>query len=343
MRKQQQAGIVSIIVATLLIIIVSLIVVAFAQVSRREQRESLDAQLSTQAYYAAETGVNAATAIIKNNPSALGTTQNECKPATGPFSTISYDLSDPGSPNSTVITCLQVNPTPSTLTYQLSKDSATVFPVVPKNGATIGSLTFSWPKSAGFSGTNVDCKSVDTGSAWKLPTENTWNSDWGCPFAAIRADLVAGDTLSRDALLNNDNVSLMLPTTNGAGTGNLNDVSSAQCTSICRVTFDVSGLNSRIIYVRLVSVYQGGENVTVSGTDSAGTAISFTKAQAKIDSTGRAQDVLRRIVVSVPLQQSSGTAPVQALTSGDSVCKRFGVFTGFYTNYAPPDSGCDEL
>ncbi len=344
MRKQQQAGIVSIIVATLLIVIVSLIVVAFAQISRREQRESLDAQLSTQAYYAAETGVNAAKARIQNlmvsDPAALDTPQPECHPATGPFSDISYDLSDASAPSSVAITCLTVNPTPPDLSYQLKTDSATIVPIVPKSGGTIVSLTFTWPKSAGFTADQNACKSMASGGVWTLPIESTWNTVWKCPFAAIRADFVPVGSLHRDDLLNNDNVSFMLPSGAGNGNGILNDVSSAQCTTSCRVTFNVSGLNSRSMYLRLLSLYQGGESVTITGTDSTGGAIGFTNAQAKIDSTGRAQDVLRRILVSVPLQSGPAYVPAQALVSGDSVCKRFGVFTGFYQNYAPAASGC---
>ena len=45
-------------------IVMSLIVLGFAQISRRNQRESLDRQLSTQAFYAAESGVNDARELI---------------------------------------------------------------------------------------------------------------------------------------------------------------------------------------------------------------------------------------------------------------------------------------
>jgi hypothetical protein len=342
-KQQHQEGIVSIIVATLLIIIVSLIVLAFAQVSRREQRESLDAQLSTQAYYAAETGVNAATAVVQTlattNPAGLS--QPDCKDTTGgPFSTINYDL-DSTNPNTIAITCLTVDAAPQDLSYVLSTDSAKVVPIIPANGATIDSLTFSWPTTRGYTNTQTACKSVKGATAWTLPTETTWKTTWGCPFMAIRADFVPTDSgFSRDTLISNDQVSLMLPVASGSnlGVGNLNDVSPALCSATtCSVTFD--NLNHTKMYLRLVSAYEGGEKVTITGSDGTN-PLKFTSAQAKIDSTGRAQDVLRRIVVSAPLQSGNDSAPVQALVSGDSVCKRFGVFTGFYLNYAPPGSGC---
>ena len=49
----------------ILMIVVGLIVLGFAQISRRNQRQALDRQLSTQAFYAAETGVNDAANLIK--------------------------------------------------------------------------------------------------------------------------------------------------------------------------------------------------------------------------------------------------------------------------------------
>jgi hypothetical protein len=339
-KRQQEAGIVSIIVATLLIIIVSLIVVAFAQISRREQRESLDAQLSAQAYYAAETGVNAARAVVQNlsatNP-ALLTQQQECQPTTGPFSAITYDL-DPSSVKAVAITCLTVDPSPPFLSYTLFTDSAKVVPIVADSGLPIASLTFSWTKSV--NNDTSGCRASQSAGAWSLPSETIWNSTWKCPFAAIRADFVPGGTLDRSFLLNNDKVSFMLPTTSGSGVGAMNDVSAARCDATnCSVTFN--GLNYGSLYLRLISLYEGSETVTITGKDTNGTAINFTGAQAKIDSTGRAQDVLRRIVVSAPLQSGNDTAPTQALVSGDSVCKRFGVFSGFYLNHAPAGSGCE--
>src|SRR4051794_27185754 len=53
-----QAGLVSIIVTLIMMLVISLIVVGFAEITRRNGSEALERQLSTQAYYAAETGIN---------------------------------------------------------------------------------------------------------------------------------------------------------------------------------------------------------------------------------------------------------------------------------------------
>src|SRR5258708_5693843 len=64
--KSGQQGIVSIIVTIILMLVLTLIVLSFAKVSRREERNALDRQLSTQAFYAAESGINDSTVVIKS-------------------------------------------------------------------------------------------------------------------------------------------------------------------------------------------------------------------------------------------------------------------------------------
>src|SRR5260370_15103164 len=64
-KRQAEAGIVSIMVTMITMIVISLIVLGFADIARNEQRNSLDDQLSTQAYYAAESGVNDARAVME--------------------------------------------------------------------------------------------------------------------------------------------------------------------------------------------------------------------------------------------------------------------------------------
>ncbi len=62
--KQNESGLAAIAVTMIIMGIVTLIVVGFATLMRREQRQALDQQLSTQAFYAAESGVNATRAYI---------------------------------------------------------------------------------------------------------------------------------------------------------------------------------------------------------------------------------------------------------------------------------------
>ena len=56
--RKNQDGIVSLIVSITIMIIISLVVISFARLMRTEQEQALDRQLSSQAFYAAETAVN---------------------------------------------------------------------------------------------------------------------------------------------------------------------------------------------------------------------------------------------------------------------------------------------
>jgi hypothetical protein len=55
-----EQGFASIVIALVLIVVMGLLIVGFAQLARREQQSALDKQLATQAYYAAESGINSA-------------------------------------------------------------------------------------------------------------------------------------------------------------------------------------------------------------------------------------------------------------------------------------------
>lgn len=66
--KDDQQGIVAIVVTILFMIIISLTALGLARIARREQRLALDNQLASQANYLAQTGVNDAIEAIKTAP-----------------------------------------------------------------------------------------------------------------------------------------------------------------------------------------------------------------------------------------------------------------------------------
>ena len=65
--KNNEQGLVAIVVTLIIMLVLTLIVTGFAQLARREQREALDRQLASQALYAAESGVNAAEAAVNQD------------------------------------------------------------------------------------------------------------------------------------------------------------------------------------------------------------------------------------------------------------------------------------
>ena len=63
-QKLRERGVVSIMVSIVLMAVMTLIVLGFSEIARRDQRQTLDRQLSNQAFYAAEIGVNDAQQAI---------------------------------------------------------------------------------------------------------------------------------------------------------------------------------------------------------------------------------------------------------------------------------------
>jgi hypothetical protein len=76
--------------------------------------------------------------------------------------------------------------------------------------------------------------------------------------------------------------------------------------------------------MRVTTLYQTSSVLTVSA---GGT--KFDDAQAAIDSTGEAQNVLRRVLVAVDLTDANDyQVPSGAIITRDSICKRFEVTPG---------------
>src|SRR4029079_15615056 len=80
-KRTSESGIVAILVVIVFSALLAVISIGFSHLMNREARQALDRQLSLQAYYCAESGVNDSKAYLKANPAAP--VSNGCKPPTG--------------------------------------------------------------------------------------------------------------------------------------------------------------------------------------------------------------------------------------------------------------------
>ena len=189
----REQGMVSIIVTMVMIIVISLIVLGFSEVTRRNQREALNNQLSTQAYYAAESGVNRAAAYISNNPSQTITTTN-CKDfitgtATNPYLNGTYGANGSAGTNvldaatRTEFTCLTVNTTPGSLEVKpLSQTSSQVWHIQDAAGNPFTSFNLTWLKDP--------VVAVD-GACGSVTGNSQYGPAWNCAYGILRIDLVS--------------------------------------------------------------------------------------------------------------------------------------------------------
>lgn len=336
-RNIRQAGVVSIMVTMILMIVISLLVLGFAQISRRNSRQALDQQLSTQAFYAAETGVNDATNLVRDALSAGQNvpTKDTCEPGSAEVANFYSSLNPVLDAESNIeYTCLMVDPSPTTLRYGDVGTTSVIIPIVPETGS-LNSIQLTW-QTKEDTATPVDgCPTTTTGVF-------TTSSIWTCGYGVLRFDLVPTDgTFNSVDLQQRTMTTFVVPQSSGGSAAvayanansNANTRVGAQCNNT-NCSMSITSLTAGRYHMRVSSQYKN-VSLQVSAIDS-GNPVGLLGAQALIDSTGKAQDVLRRIQVHAPLS-ASGTSKNQmsdyALWTNESVCKRFAIMDGYFENY----------
>ncbi len=323
-----QRGMVSIIVTMVMMLVISIIVLGFAQVSRREARQSLDRQLSQQAFFAAESGVNDARSVIYDNlAKGKGVVEkNYCQ--TDPSDT-NYKFNPTiDSEHDVAYTCLLVTSKLKNLhiTPLSAGGDSVVLPLQPTTATPIDTLHINWRPLSGpqTAAQLTKCVTASLPAAGAFPQSGA--STWQCPYGTLRVDIVPTDTLSRAALQSSQKTFILYPSTGAAGKQTYSSSDGAialmKCTVADSCNIDIQTMNGGQNYAIRVSAMYASGSVDLSATDAAGQDILLKNAQVLIDVTGRAQDVLRRIQVRLPVTPS-GKTPDYAVESASSVCKRF--------------------
>jgi len=332
-----QSGLVAFMVVMIIMILLSLIVLAFAKMVRREQQQAADRQLSTQAFYAAESGVNDAREALGNaaatNPALL---TNDYSTNCDAFITDAglTNTIDPGISYS----CVLVDTTLPVLNYPgVPLDRSVTLPIQPSAGNSIETLdiTFEDQTIGKAAAQLTGCNS--TAPVSQLPGR----LDPNCQIGMLRLEYVqfAGPSVPAvvgRAQLTNTNraVAFVRPVQSGgalalpfasATANNQGIVHTADCSIVAtrdfRCTVRLTGLDSTQGYLRLRSIYKSTK-VRVRAFSASGTALDLVGAQAEVDVTGRSVDVLRRVKVSVPISPAGDRDPEFAVQSARTVCKR---------------------
>jgi Tfp pilus assembly protein PilX len=339
--RSEQSGVVSILVTMVLMVVISLIVLGFAQVARRTQNQQLDEQLSTQAFYAAESGINDVDNLINQNLLAGVSTppKTSCTDLgkNNYYATLNSTIN---AANNTSYSCVTVNPTPTTLQWTVESTS-TVSPITSANATPISYLTLTWKSTLASATPDTGCPISTTGT---FSTTNNWT----CGYGVLRIDLVptAGNLTS--ASLENSTMttfivpygakgagsaSVTYPAAAPANTQNKSNIVGAVCNNV-DCTIQIKGLSSAQYYMRVSSQYENA-NLQLSAYSGAGVALPLSGAQVIIDATGKSQNELRRIQVYLPLGSNQNALPDYAIESTDSICKRFEVMNGYYSTVLP--------
>lgn len=326
-QKPIEQGFVAIIVAALIMIILSLITIGFTRIMQREQRQVIDRQLSRQAIYAAESGINDIYRGLQNNVNL---------PAEKTTCSVIDDVGGQQNPavNGGIIdesanvayTCALYDKTPDVLNYSVATDESNVVELKPESGVAFSSLVFRWGNEESRDN-DIDALPQCGVNANVFPSSRPTN------VPIIRVDLTNSSVLSRDSLIGNTDYLYLVPCKNGAPgmttygflTGEQGKVVEVGCVesqdSPCEVT--INGLNSVSYVARIRAVYASAQ-LSISGVDIASNSVQFRQAQTSIDVTARASDVVRRLRVSIPLT-SANNPPEGVFQVFDGVCKLLSV------------------
>ncbi len=341
-----QSGLVSIAVTMVLLSVITLITVSFAFLMRREQQQVLDRQLSTQAFYAAESGVNDAIAAISSGEITGDVT--DCNAGTA---LLNPDLSGDGV---TSYSCVLINnEVQEIIKNPIPIDESELIKLDAKEG-NIQELIISWEASG-----EGDGSIFANDDRFLLPTEDFQagnSSDFSNHIGILRTSVLpvspsVDGSISRGNINAADKSFFLYPTAAGVVSGaalagrpapdeidyNNPDVNGAfvsgECVAdrspmSCRATIsNIGGLSgAELVYLRLRSIYQPS-SIHIEGFDSAGERVTFINYQAVVDVTGRANDVLRRIQVRVPLRREFDYTD-SVFQSMDDICKQLEVAPG---------------
>lgn len=316
-----EKGFASIVIALVLIVVLALLTVGFAQLSRREQRNALDKQLSNQAYYAAESGVNdVAKALSVIAADSSPPDKNKCLTSS---QLSSYGL-DPDVDTSRGVSysCVLVDVKPQALLYTNVTPGSDRYVAFSTEPSPLTSLTISWVSADGHT-------TYPAATSGFKPLSGA--SGWGNAPAALKISItpVPTGSFGRSSLTGGMFTAYLYPSSvagsvnYSASAGAQGKIVPANCHGTtgytCSVT--IGGLNvpNTQAYILSMVDYYDPSNISVTGKSGVST-VSFIDAQAQVDVTGKAQEVLKRIRVNIPVHPSYKYAPgVEA----QDICKRF--------------------
>jgi type II secretory pathway pseudopilin PulG len=339
-------GFASIVIALILIIVLALLTVGFAQLARREQQDALDKQLASQAYDAAESGLNNAYHDITNSIITQngGPGQTKADPSNCMNPVVGLSMNSNIDANHGVsYSCLLVNLTPATLEKGLAAGSGwtTAFKVVDasNNDTALKSFDVVWGSTDGHASLPP--------STVQFPPIGTSPSQWGNSPALLGVSITPLGALDRNSLIDNSLTAYFKPSSTAGsltypataiqspanpysgdanGVGGQGQIIQAKCTSgKCTVTVNMSnGVGGQIgeqYLIHVVDYYDDSQIGIANPIDTNNKPAYFANSQAVIDVTGKARQVLKRIQAHVPIHPGP-SLPSYGVEVQD-LCKRF--------------------
>jgi Tfp pilus assembly protein PilX len=364
MSSHQERGAVSIFLVIFFALLLSIITMSFISIVIRDATQSTNNDLSRSAYDSAQAGVEDAKRAIAAQVNACTSGSAQCGSFTSylnktdcsalrDFATNLTPQLQTGTGNEIKVqsgsvannfnqaeTCVNVQM--NTPDY-VNSEQAYQSDVIPLNAtAAFSSVTVSWFTHTDAGIADTAAFTPRTGAVDQLPRQGAWGAN-STP-AMLRLELISyqGGTIT-DISLNNDMRTIFLyPTSGGSPNATFpprdpthsNPPSAATPTIVaapcqaggtysCSTTVDLGSLGSsagRTMFLRVTPIYK---NSTFRVQLDSGN-VNFAGVQPLVDSTGRANDLYRRVQARVRLQNNV-LYPEFAIDDQNAFCKNFSV------------------
>lgn len=350
-KVSDQRGMVAITVSLVIMIIAALVVTSFALIVRKEQRQSLDRQLSTQAFYAAESGIDDVAQAIRTG--GLSSSLDNCEDFKDPTKIGGRNYQEIlNSAEDVQYTCVLVDYDLPNVTYDSVDPSTIVVSPINVTGG-MDRIRIGWQN---FDATDT----FETGARatnHALP-QNDGGATQSLRSPLLEVTLVPGfdGPLSRATIANESLTLYLYPNDAGspaAAAGAITYTTGAQtrpeqgafvngnCArgnigvtnykKFCNADIQLPGGFPRSRYYLRVKPMYKKASIDIQALDGANVK-NISESQIAVDVTGKASDVLRRIRVRIPYDNQSptrnfgGLLPDGALETTDSICKVLDVY-----------------
>jgi hypothetical protein len=285
----------------------------------REQRQALDRQLNTQAFYAAETGVADAAKAIRSGQFSAG--KPDCAPVTATLlDDAHYKIDAAGGVEYTCV--LIKNDLPSAEFSSLDPSKPAI--MNPHTTTPVSKIALSWQDEGG-----------STAFATTFPNFPNLTS-WGSWPGVVQLSITPlNGAINHDSLRDNTFHVFLYPTTGGSGSvsyttnaANQGSIVGGQCNTTispthprhCKVVISGLPAGTTDLLIRAQPLYKAIA-ATLETFDSSNNVVTMQNVQSQVDVTGKANDVFRRIQVRIPSRNQYDYSAF-ALQSGLSICKR---------------------
>lgn len=353
MKKLNTKGAVSLLTVVIFATIITVVIAIYARIAINQQGESINYDLSNRAFYAAQGGFEDTVRAIDDGTikasdyASTDYAKNECALKPDGNSGQISSQSDVG------YTCQLIDFTPSEFTItDLEENQSILVPLIPRTpspGTADYKLVLTWSPS----------NNARVASGKTLPTRTYWNnlSSGGAPpmlrsmfFWFGSGSLSRGSIKNQSLFLNPydpasvanaDGAVPESPTINLAGNGGAaiippnqqgrqDVIENASCVSgaggNCSITIKIASadLSAQKLFLVIKPIYRSAQNISIVLQNSAGTVLPFGTGQAKIDITGHANNVYRRIVQNYSYGTYKVTKigfPDYSIVGGNGICK----------------------